>query len=160
MEIDPQTQAVIAEIRAAFLGVKLGEGIGLQEADGIDDREDEETLAALRAADEKEDWENIPAERLNRCFSSPGFLDPPGIRFHLPSFLIAELKGDYHQEIVGTLTNLDDWRRGKYILLNATQKQAVSLFLVHVRDNPDFGYQYSRQEIDQALEEFWQVSHL
>lgn len=153
MEIDSRTQAVIEEIRRAFCGVKLGDGISLLEANGLDDREDEETLAALRALDEKEDWEKIPAERLNHCFCSPSFLDPAGIRFNLPAFLTAELKGEYHMDIGIFLTGIDDWKRKRFAFLNDSQRQAVRSFLIHVRD--DFYSQYDREAVDQALDEFW-----
>jgi hypothetical protein len=68
-------------IREAFAGVKLGGGVGLQQAQGFDDHEDEKTCARYRANDEKEDWSHIPAEELNRCNSSLCFFDAEGMRF-------------------------------------------------------------------------------
>lgn len=154
-EIDRQKQLVIDEIRAAFLGVTLEEGIGLQEANGIDDYEDEETLAALRASDEKEDWEKIPAARLNDCFCSPGFFDAKGMRFHLPAFLTAELRGEYGQDFELVLTHLTEYRLNQFVLLNDPQRLAIRSFLLLHRDHPDF---YSDHcAVDQALAEYWTI---
>src|SRR5688500_17196676 len=89
----PVSEALCDLIREAFAGVKLGNGIGLQEAQGIDDYADKETCARYRAGDEKEDWTRIPAEELSRCNSSLSFFDAEGMRFHLPAFLVAELQG-------------------------------------------------------------------
>lgn len=149
----PAAVAVIEEIRAAFHGVSLGGGIGLQEANGLDDREDAETLAALRASDEKEDWEKIPARRLNHCFCSPSFLDAEGMRFHLPAFMVAELRNDYHMDFWTHLTAMNAWKEAKFALLNAAQKRAVCRFLNHLQDHSDFLEE--REQIDLALEEFW-----
>lgn len=153
---DSASQGVIEEIRAAFLGVILGGGTGLQEANGLDDREDVETLANLRATDEKEEWERIPASILNHCFCSPAFLNAEGMRFYLPAFLVAELRGEYHMDFWTYLTGLDDWKKAKFALLNAAQKRATCRFLTHLRDElSDLDQQ---QDIDLALEEFWMTS--
>ena len=67
--------ALCDTIRNAFSGVKLGKGVGLQEAQGLDDYDDAATRARYRASDEKEDWSRIPAAELNRCYSSLSFFD-------------------------------------------------------------------------------------
>jgi hypothetical protein len=63
-------QEVCRVIEAAFAGVTLGHGVGLQEAQGLDDYADAQTCADYRASDEKDDWQRIPAEALCRCNSS------------------------------------------------------------------------------------------
>src|SRR5436190_8367262 len=88
-------QEVCRAIEAAFAGVTLGGGVGLQEAQGLDDYADDETRAAYRADDEKDDWHRIPAEALQRCNSSLSFFDAEGMRFHLPAYLLADLRDDY-----------------------------------------------------------------
>src|SRR5207244_3912767 len=60
-----EAQGICAMIREAFAGVKLGNGVGLHETRARDDYVDEATCAAVRAGDEKEDWERIPVEELN-----------------------------------------------------------------------------------------------
>src|SRR4051812_12445181 len=75
-------QQVARAIEAAFAGVALGGGVGLQEAQGLDDYADDETCAAYRANDEKDNWHRISTEALNRCHSSLSFFDAEGMRFH------------------------------------------------------------------------------
>lgn len=91
----PDLKTVIGTITDAFAGVRLGNGIGLHEAEGIDDHENAETLARLRHGDEKENWAAIPAEDLHGCHSAFSFFDAKGARFHLPAFLIDDLKLPY-----------------------------------------------------------------
>lgn len=144
---------LIATISEAFRGVTLGEGVGLQEAQGLDDYDDEETCAAYRAGDEKEDWRAISSDELNRCNSSLSFLDAEGMRFHLPAYMTAELRGEYDFGMSFSLTNLDTHGRTCFTALSAVQRQAVREFLLFLREDPD--YQFDRADIDRALETFW-----
>lgn len=70
-----EAQAVCSVIQSAFKDVKLGSGVGLWQAQGIDDRDDEVTCAAYREKDEKEDWQRITTDDLNDCYSSKSFFD-------------------------------------------------------------------------------------
>lgn len=74
-------ESLCEKIREAFAGVKLGNGVGLHEAQGLDDYEDPGTCASYRANDEKEDWGRIPAEEMNHCCSSLSFFDAEGMRY-------------------------------------------------------------------------------
>ena len=109
----------------AFQNVKLGDGIGLYESDGIDSYLGSEAREQLRANDEKEDWRKISTESLNYCNAAPAFLDADGMRFHTPAFLMAELKGVYNQSFMSCLID------GTYIaaefpmILTADQRAAV-----------------------------------
>jgi hypothetical protein len=82
--------ALIAEVSAAFADVRLGSGVGLFEAQGLDDYAADEERKALRERDEKEDWTLLRAVDLNRANSSFSFFDAAGMRFHLPAYLIAD----------------------------------------------------------------------
>lgn len=116
-------------IREAFRGVTLGEGIGLMEAQGIDDYADAATRAQYRAGDEKEDWAAISAEKLERCYSSLSFFDPQGMRFHLPPFLIAELRGAFI--VVDLVSYLPDFRHDsqpQFEVLSHDQREAVQQY--------------------------------
>jgi hypothetical protein len=66
-------ERVLGLIRSAFRDSTLGEGVGLRQANGLDDYADPQTLAAYRAQDEKSDWSAIPVEDLNRYYSSPSY---------------------------------------------------------------------------------------
>ena len=47
---------LITEIRTAFKNIKLEEGVGLWEGQGIDDYADSETILKLRKRDERNNW--------------------------------------------------------------------------------------------------------
>jgi hypothetical protein len=112
-------------VRRAFADVELDDGIGLRESNGIDDYAGPEELARLRAADEKHDWQRIPADLLNYCNAAPSFLDAKGMRFHTPAFLVSELKGELHLDFIGRLIDgsysANDFRR----LLTREQRYAI-----------------------------------
>jgi len=79
-------------IGEAFMGVCLGQGVGLREAQGLDDFASKERCAEYRATDER--LSGRPrADDLNRCSSSLSFFDAEGMRFHLPAYLLCDLMG-------------------------------------------------------------------
>ena len=148
-----EAQAICEKIRLAFAGVQLGDGVGLQQGQGLDDYEDEETCAAWRADDEKEDWSRITSHRLNCCNSSLSFFDAEGMRFHLPAYLVADLQGDYHSGMAFTLTHLSDHHIEQFELLSATQRDAIRSYLEFILDDPD--YEFERPDIESALAGYW-----
>jgi hypothetical protein len=145
-------QEVCRVIEAAFAGVTLGHGVGLQEAQGLDDYADAQTCADYRASDEKDDWQRIPAEALCRCNSSLSFFDAEGMRFHLPAYLLADLRGDYGFGMAFCLTQTSDYDR-YFRLLTDTQRRAVRAFLLHILDDRD--YEFDRPHILRALDDYW-----
>lgn len=145
-------QEVCRAIEAAFVGVTLGGGVGLQEAQGLDDYADAATCAAYRANDEKDDWHRIPAEALNRCNSSLSFFDAEGMRFHLPAYLLADLRGDYRCGMAFCLTQSHDYDC-YFSLLSEGQRQAIRAFLLHILDDRD--YEFEWPHILRALDEYW-----
>ena len=150
-------EALCNKIREAFAGVTLGSGIGLQQAQGIDDHEDEATCARYRASDEQEDWTRIPVSELNRCNSSLSFFDAEGMRFHLPAYLIADLQGAYNFGMAFCLTQSHDYAR-YFGQLSDAQRKVVRDFLLHISKESD--YEFGRPHIIRALDEYWIDSHL
>ncbi len=146
-------QEVGAHIREAFRGVRLGSGVGLLEGQAIDDYADDATRKAYREQDEKNDWQRISVDALNRCNSSLSFLDAEGMRFHLPAFLIAELNGELNVDPIFHLTQLDDYAKSKLATLSSEQRKAVREFLLFLRDDPD--YEFDRPQIERALSDYW-----
>ena len=144
---------VIEKIRKAFANVTLEDGIGLKQAQGLDDYEDESTCAKYRESDEKEDWSKFSPNELASCHSSLSFFDPKGMRFHLPAFLIAELEGTIFMSTDFYLTQLDDFKISKLTLLSAEQKRAVEAFLWEILKDETFEYRWG--EISTALEDYW-----
>ena len=74
------------QIQDAFADVVLGEGVGLWQAQGIDDYKSLAECLILREHDEKLDWSKISVQDLNKCYSSLSFFDAQGMLFHLPAF--------------------------------------------------------------------------
>lgn len=145
-------EALCNTIREAFAGVTLGRGVGLQEAQGIDDYEDADTCSRYRATDQKEDWSCIPVSVLNRCNSSLSFFDAEGMRFHLPAFLIADIHGTYNCGMAFCLTQSHDYDH-YFRLLSDAQRRAVRQFLLHIAEQPD--YEFDRPHIVRALDDYW-----
>lgn len=127
-----EAASIRSAIESAFSGVRLGNGVGLTEAQGLDDYADEATRAAYRAADEKEDWRRISADQLNKCNSSLSFFDDEGMRFHLPAYLVADLDGDYKFGLAYALTQTPILSE-QFRLLSKEQRAAVRRYLeVHL----------------------------
>ncbi|MBC7750677.1 MAG: hypothetical protein H7Z73_03015 [Candidatus Saccharibacteria bacterium] len=144
-------------IREAFKEVKLGNGTGLKEADGIDEYKDAVTLAEYRAEDEKEDWQLIPVDNLNRYRSGLSFFEAEGMRFHLSAFMISELNGDCNFDIAFTLTRLEEHCTQKYSLFSVQQRIAVREFLLLLSVEDD--YAHHRPDILRSLNEYRTEQH-
>ena len=84
-------EQLIQDINEAFRGVKLEDGIGLWEGQGLDDYATNVECRKLREQDEKDDWRKIPVIDLYKCSSSLSFFDAKGMRFHMPIFLLFAL---------------------------------------------------------------------
>jgi len=140
-------------IEAAFAGVTLGLGIGLFEAQALDDYADHATQAKYRAGDEMKDWRRISSESLRRCHSSLSFFDAKGMRFHLPAFLLCDLRGEYGYGMAFCLTRLDASSLEQFSLLDETQRAVVRQFLLHIRHDPN--YRFDLPGIEKALDEHW-----
>lgn len=140
-------------IRSAFAGVTLGDGVGLTESKGKDDYEDDETLAKYRSYDEKDDWQKLLLSDLNSAIGGLCFFDAEGMRFHLPAYLIADLRGEYNFGMAFNLTHLSDHCLTQFELLNPEQRQCVRAFLIHILDDPD--YEFEREDIQRALDSYW-----
>jgi hypothetical protein len=130
---------LITGIRTAFKNVKLEEGVGLWEGQGIADYADSQTMSKLRKKDERNNWDNIAYEVLSDCSSSLSFLDAKGMRFYLPKFLISDILADeifeengcYPPDLLFTLSNnLDEeYQKNRFSLLDSKQIEVVIHFL-------------------------------
>jgi len=141
------------KIRLAFKGVTLGNGVGLEEAQGLDDYADEATLEKYRASDEKLDWEKISSAELNRCYTSLHFFDAEGMRFHLPAYLIADLKGEFVYGMAFCLSDLNDYNVSRFTLLNREQRLCIRAYLLHILSDSE--YHMERPHIERALQDYW-----
>src|SRR4051812_13019145 len=146
----PRVDEVIEQVSVAFAGVELGDGIGLLEAQGLDDYASDDERRELRSQDEKKDWRRISPEVLGRCYSSPSFFDPKGFVFHLPAFLIAELNDQHPYGFIDRLILAEGHPGGWPKLLTTLQREAVISALLLVAEHPD--YADKRDMINTAVE--------
>ena len=151
-KVTDQDWALIRRIIAAFRGVTLEEGIGLSQAEGMDDYAPPERLERLRSTDEKENWERINTDNLNECSCALSYFDAKGMRFHLPAYLIASLKDELEVDLMFYLTCLNGYGREHFSLLNSDQRSVVKEFLELCLIDSDevFG-----PDVEQALNSYW-----
>ena len=146
-------QEVCGQIRRAFAGVRLEDGIGLSEARGIDDHADEKTLEACRQRDEKQDWAAISHESLAQYSDTMCFFDSKGMRFHLPAFMIDGLTTERNFTVIFCLTHLSAWSMTKFADLTPAQRSAVRAFLLLLKD--DDACTFEKPQIEAALANYW-----
>jgi hypothetical protein len=148
-----ETENLIAEITAAFENVELDGGIGLTEADAMDSYKDDKFLAECRVKDEKHSWQLIPIHELNKHHNGLSYFDAKGMRFHLPAFMIAIIKNEYHFDIPYALTDISGNSNHLFTLFSNKQKQAVKLFLEYLLENRD--YEFDQPNIETVIESYW-----
>ncbi|PHN01372.1 DUF6714 family protein [Flavilitoribacter nigricans] len=155
-----RTRKLINEIRSAFAGVQLGDGVSWREAPIIDDYGSDQERAAVRKLDEKENWENIPLDLIIdlRYQSVLSFLDAEGLRFYLPVCMIHYIEGDDSSgsAVVASLpSQLASRETSKELipLLSKDQIACVRSFLQsHVEGS---GYSPKREAIRQSIKDHW-----
>lgn len=141
-------QDIQTHIQTAFADVILGNGIGLWQAQGMDDYKSVEECMALRQRDETLNWANIPLQDLKDDQSSLSFFDAEGMRFHVPAFLMADLRGEWHFHLTVHLCRSTE-KMQQFHLLNSAQRQAVRAYLQWIDSDRDFAFE--RDEIQYQL---------
>ena len=144
---------ILHQITDAFSGVVLGSGIGLWEAQAIDDYETKEVQKESRENDEKENWKILIPDVLQRCHSSLSFFDADGMRFHLPAFIIGSLENEVDDPLFH-LTQLDDYAKSKLTSLNGIQRQAITAYLKWCLEQDNYSFEHPT--IRRALNEYWE----
>ena len=150
-------ESVIELIRKAFQNVTLGNGYGLRKAESWDFGGEGYT-EELFQLDEKEKaagWQSLKAEDLDKYHVALSFFDPEGMRFHLPAYMIYELKDVFeYVSVIFHLTYIDDeYSLIRFSLLNHEQRNAVREYLLLLRDMEIYEFYYPH--IDLALELYW-----
>jgi hypothetical protein len=145
----PRVDDVVTQIEDAFIDMQLGDGIGLFEANGLDDYANDEELRQYRAKDEKLDWRRISHSDLERCNSSPSFFDAQGFLFHLPAFLIAELNDKHPYGFIDRLIRSEEHPKGWRNLLTEKQRNAIIATLELIREHPN--YERNVNDIDASI---------
>jgi len=146
---------VLNKIVEAFSGVVLGNGIGLWEAQAIDDYESKKEQRKVRENDEKENWKLIPPDILQRCHSSLSFFNADGMRFYLSAFIIGSLENEVDDPIFH-LTQLDNYAKAKLTTLNDAQRQAIIMYLKWCLEQDEYDFDFDHPVIRRALNEYWE----
>ena len=81
-------QQLIEQIRLAFKGVKLNDGISLNMAEYYDSGESEKKFIELSKSDEREDWSKIDDKILEKFQVTFSFTDACGFKFYTPAYMI------------------------------------------------------------------------
>ena len=126
----------IERIRVAFRDVKLGDGIGLLEANGMDDYANETELAQLRKFDERDSWKNIEPFEYGQHNFTPGYFDAAGFVFHLPGFLIAELTDEIDVDFIERIIERKPKSKTWFDLLTCSQAKSLVFTLSIVKKHP------------------------
>jgi hypothetical protein len=142
---------LIRMISNAFIGVTLGEGVGLWQAQAMDDYLCEDAVRMARTRDELTNWCLIPADTLNYCESSLSFLDGEGLRFYLPAFMMAEIRGHGNGGVIFALYHC--YGSLDFTQLSVSQRGAVRAFLNWCLDNEE--YEFEHEEIRRAMTNYW-----
>ena len=145
-------EQVAEEVKSAFAGVVLGSGIGLWQAQAIDDYQTEVIQKKERERDEKENWSLLEDSILQRCHSSLSFFDADGMRFHLPAFILASMKGEVDDPIF-QLTHLDEYGLSRFVSLKDDQRNAIVIYLTWCLESDE--YKFERPNIENSLNEYW-----
>ena len=145
-----EVDGVVSRLTSAFSNTRLGDGIGLFEANGLDDYASKEELKRLRETDEKIDWKRITHDDLAKCYSSPAFFDAQGFVFHLPAFLVAELNDKHPYGFIDRLFRTEEHPIGWRKLLTWQQRAAIVATLALIRDHPN--YEHDVGKIDAAIQ--------
>ena len=85
---DDSEDDVIREIYAAFPAVRRDGGIGLHEAEEIDNYGGAEERARAREMDVEPDWQHVPTSAIESMPSALYFLDATGFAYYLPAVMV------------------------------------------------------------------------
>ncbi|PLX72879.1 MAG: hypothetical protein C0615_11640 [Desulfuromonas sp.] len=132
--------SLINEITAAFEGVLLDGGIGIYEANVIDDygSAEEREKAKHEDATAWTTWQEIPDDILSNYYTTFCFVDSKGFKFLIPAYMIYTLKqcqDDASASIDATIYALQPGNynvEGFAALLTPEQKKTIARFLEYL----------------------------
>ena len=141
-------------IELAFADVTLGDGVGLWEAQAIDNYEGADERLRARNQDQKLDWKKITDADLIRCHISLSFFDENGMRFHLPAFMLSEeFQESMYTFLLSYLIDMNDLVLSLFSSLTMGQRAAVRKYLIWCSNQKL--YEDRKEEIEISLKEYW-----
>ena len=75
------------------------------------------------------------------------------MRFHLPAFLVSDLRGEYRFDVATEIAMRTPYSTSEFALLSDAQRRAVRAYLLHMADDPE--HAFHRPHIIRALSEYW-----
>jgi hypothetical protein len=143
-------------IKRAFLGVGLGDGTSLRQAQMVDGRKNEPS----RQKEITDNWSCVSLDELER--NGIAHLDALGFRYYIPALMLSVLDcyDSSSMRVIGTLTGLypkqESWEyhMHRYSLLDAPQKAAIAQFLVKLPELVNLDPEDARI-VERALRNYW-----
>lgn len=123
-------EQLIASIEKEFEGVALKNGIGVYEADAVDNNASQERLEKERVKDIRDDWRKLSDDLIDQYDSVLSFMDEDGLRFAIPAYMRFAVKNfdtcasSSVEAIIYVLGKRKNWG-----FLSISQKQVVANFL-------------------------------
>jgi uncharacterized protein DUF6714 len=154
-------RAVEIEIRTAFRGVTLGQGISLRQARFADRFQD--VPPHLRMGEIADDWSLIQMDELESESDGIAHLDAFGFRYYIPALMLSVIN---HYEsssmrVIGTLGGLypkkdNSWEyhMHRYSLLNPPRKAAIARFLAALPELVELDFQ-DQKIAPRSLRNYW-----
>ncbi len=164
-------EELIIEIQTTFKDIKLDDGVGIWEGQGLDEYADEKTILELRKKDERDNWDCIPYKDLDYCYSSLSFFDAKGMRFCLPKLLMFDLLNDIiskeqnisSPDLLFTLGyNLnEEFQKSRFSLFDKAQIETIIHYLEYksedfILTNKEYTTDYEYVELSRTLTEWRQ----
>jgi hypothetical protein len=151
-----------AAIREAFAGVHLGGGVSLVEAEAIDGYYERMSLAEahrLRQFEITDNWTALATSELDS--ENLAHLDPEGLRYYLPAFMLRVLDDYQPGEMwcIGTMARLDQRDPhpfGFIELLTNAQRAAIAAYVEALPELVELDYQ-DAAIIDRSLAQVWRA---
>jgi hypothetical protein len=138
--VEMNRSSLIKEIEIAFQDVKLDNGIGIFEAEALDDYANDNEIKKQRAKDREfwSRWQDIPDEVISKYYSVLCFVDPEGLKYLLPAYMRFTLNQydiDASASIDSTIFALDrglESFKDRPEILSQEQKAIIAKFLKYM----------------------------
>lgn len=121
---------LITQIEEAFKNVSLNDGVGIYEAEAIDNYASEDIRKTERKKDVRNDWTYIIDDVIDQYYSVLSFMDDDGLRFVIPAYMRFAVRfydTNASASIDAIIHVLADSRQWDF--LTNKQKQVVADFL-------------------------------
>lgn len=163
------TNAILAEIDAAFAGASREGGMSWSQSKVADNYGDEKEYATAGAMDRDRDWHEVAADsdwRLESGIGGFSFLDPIGYRYYLPAAMTVAARTGQDERLVYALTlsdrsDLREYGLQQWSLLNHRQRLCVRHFIEHMvqlyrlANRPFWNEEIYADEWELALNSYW-----